>query len=78
MTKDTIKLAGPDSANTYRVLATKGTLMVKPGELYTESYVQNTLLDERTKRRVDTSIIQPKYDSTEAVSGRRFRGTPVK
>jgi len=62
-TKDTIKLAGPDRNDNYMVLATKGTLTVRPGEIYTERYVKNRLLDHQTKKRIDTSIIVPKFDN---------------
>jgi hypothetical protein len=62
-TKDTIKLAGPDRNNNYIVLATKGTLTVRPGEVYTERYVKNRLLDVSTKRRIDTNIIVPKFEN---------------
>ena len=75
MAKDTIKLAGPDRNSNYKVLATKGTLMVRPGEVYTENYVNNHLLDERTKRRVETSTIEPKWDRGER---KQFPGAPVK
>ncbi len=77
MTKDTIKLAGPDSADNYKVLATKGTLRVRPGDIYTERYVQNRLLDNRTKRDVDTSIITPKFNDDEHRHGDKFLGTLV-
>jgi hypothetical protein len=74
MAKDTIKLAGPDSADNYKVLATKGTLRVRPGDIYTERYVQNRLLDHRTKRDVDTSIITPKFNDQEHRDGDKFLG----
>ena len=77
MTKDTIKLAGPDSADNYKVLATKGTLRVRPGDIYTERYVQNRLLDNRTKRDLDTSIITPKFNDDEHRNGDAFRGKVV-
>ena len=77
MTKDTIKLAGPDSADNYKVLATKGTLRVRPGDIYTERYVQNRLLDNRTKRDVDTSFITPKFNDDEHRNGDAFRGKVV-
>jgi hypothetical protein len=76
MAKDTIKLAGPDKANIYRVLATKGTMKVRPGELYTERHVEDNLLDHRTKKTIETSIIIPRFDTVE-VTNRLFRGTPV-
>ncbi len=76
MAKDTIKLAGPDSSNIYRVLSTKGTSKVRPGELYTERYVHDRLFDRLTKRDIDTSIIIPRFDKLEERS-QTFRGTPV-
>jgi hypothetical protein len=75
MAKDTIKLTGPDRNDRYKVLATKGTLMVRPGEVYTEQYVNTHLLDERTKRRIETTTIEPKWDRGER---REFTGTLVK
>ena len=63
MANDTIKLAGPDRNDNYIVLATKGTLIVRPGEVYTEKYVKARLLDYNTKRRIDTTIITPKFDN---------------
>lgn len=77
MANDTIKLAGPDSSNIYRVLATKGTMKVRPGELYTERFVENELLNMNTKNRIDTSIIIPRFDKLENMT-QTFRGTPVK
>lgn len=76
MANDTIKLAGPDAANIYRVLAVKGTSKVRPGELYTERFVHDRLLDRLTKRDIDTSIIIPRFDKFE-VKSETFRGTPV-
>lgn len=73
-TKDTIKLAGPDRNDNYMVLATKGTLIVRPGEIYSEHYVQKRLLDFQTKKRIDTSIIVPKFDTDM----RKEFGKPVK
>jgi hypothetical protein len=75
MANDTIKLAGPDAANIYRVLTVKGTLKVRPGDLYTERYVQIELL-RNSHNRIDTSIIIPRFDKAEVRSG-LFRGTPV-
>ncbi len=75
MANDTIKLAGPDAANIYRVLATKGTLKVRPGDLYTERFVEVVLL-QQSKSRIDTTIIIPRFDKLETRSG-LFRGTPV-
>lgn len=72
-TKDTIKLAGPDRNNNYVVLATKGTLTVRPGEVYSENYVKTRLLDHRTKRLIDTNIIVPKFENAV----RKEFGKPV-
>jgi len=74
MANATIKLAGPDASNIYRVLATKGTLKVRPGELYTERFVENELLTR--KRDLDTTIIIPRFDKLEVMNG-IFRGAPV-
>ena len=71
----TIKLAGPDAANNYRVLQTKGTLTVRPGELYTERYVKDCLL---RKPGCDVTIIMPRFGEDEApLSGGlgTFKGT---
>ena len=85
-TKDTIKLAGPDRNDNYMVLATKGTLTVRPGEVYTEHYVKTYLLDNNTKRRIDTSIIAPKFEQAPLLKDfgiqidepTRVFGTPVR
>ena len=85
MANDTIKLAGPDAADNYRVLATKGTLKVRPGELYTQRYVQDYLLSRAMKMRCDVSIIIPRFDENEkahgllsgSTTGAKFVGTPV-
>ncbi len=76
MAKDTIKLAGPDSSNIYRVLATKGTMKVRPGDLYTERFVEFELLNASTKNRIETSIIIPRFDKREGMTD-TFYGTPV-
>lgn len=63
----TIKLAGPDAANNYRVLQTKGTLKVRPGELYGERYVKDCLL---RAPNYDVTIIMPRFAEGESpVSG---------
>jgi len=72
MAKDTIKLAGPDRNDNYMVLATKGTLSVRPGDVYTERYVKARLLDHQSKKRFDTTIIAPRYDGV-----RQEFATPV-
>ena len=77
MTKDTVKLAGPDSADNYKVLATKGTLRVRPGEIYTERYVKTRLLDHRSKRDLDVPIIAPKFNDNEHRAGDKFLGTVI-
>lgn len=79
MAKDTIKLAGPDANNNYRVLATKGTLKVRPGELYSERYVKDYLLALSQKNRFDVTIIMPRFSEGEAASGILgvFKGQPA-
>ena len=70
MANDTIKLAGPDAADNYRVLSTKGTLKVRPGDLLTERYVKDHLLSRAFKMHCDTSIIAPRFgDGEKPLSG---------
>jgi len=61
MATKTTKLAGPDRNGNYKVLAVKGHLEVKPGELYAESNVRNMV----GWTRIETTIIEPKFDSRE-------------
>jgi hypothetical protein len=71
----TIKMAGPDAADKYRVLQTKGTLTVRPGELYSERYVRDCLL---RNTRYDVTIIMPRFEEGESpLSGGlgTFKGT---
>ncbi len=77
MAKDTIKLAGPDSADNYKVLSTKGTTRVRPGDIITQRYVDSRLLDGRTKRDIDTTMIIPKFDEAEKAFGDKFKGDSV-
>lgn len=71
----TIKLAGPDATDKYRVLQTKGTLTVRPGELFTERYVKDCLLRSSS---YDVTIIMPRFaDGESPISGGlgTFNGT---
>lgn len=77
MAKDTVKLAGPDSAGNYRVLTTKGTMKVDPDDLLTRRFVRLYLLDERTKRKIDTTMVIPKYEGLDDKRMQRFSGTPI-
>jgi len=77
MANKTIKMAGPDAANNYRVLQTKGTLTVRPGELFTERYVKDCLL---RSPNYDVTIIMPRFAEGESpISGGlgTFKGTAV-
>lgn len=59
----TIKMAGPDAADNYRVLQTKGTLTVRPGELFGERFVKSVLLRDP---RLDVTIIMPRFAEGES------------
>lgn len=76
--KDAIKLAGPDSQDRYRVLSTKGTLTVRPGEIYNETYVERVLLSGTMKHRTDVTIVAPKFEDAVEKMHNRFIGEPVK
>jgi len=70
-TKEMIKMAGPDSTNVYRVVTTKGTLRVRPGELYSEDYVKRHLLG--CSNRFEVTFVQPKFEDNEK-RNKRFVG----
>lgn len=63
--KDTIKLAGPDCNDHYKVISTKGTLCVRPGEVYSEEFVREKLISSTGKRSYDVTIIELKFGPTE-------------
>ena len=78
MANDTIKLAGPDAANNYKVLQTKGTLKVRPNDLLTQRYVEDHLLSRAFKMKCDTTIIAPRFgDGEKPLNGGlgTFKGT---
>lgn len=77
MANKTIKMAGPDAADKYRVLQTKGTLRVRPGELYSHRYVEDCLM---RNTRYEVTVIMPRFEEGESpLSGGlgTFKGTEV-
>jgi len=67
-TKGTIKFTGPDCNDHYKVVSTKGTLCVRPGEVYSERFITKILLGSRLydvtfvefkPRPLDASILRP-------------------
>ena len=59
-TTPTIKLAGPDRDGNYKVLQVKNTLLVKPGQVYTEECVKKLVALHRRagSNRIDTTVVE--------------------
>ena len=61
----TIKLAGPDSLGTFKVITTKNTMLVLPGELYKKDVIEKRLMPltrGHGQSKVEVTFVEPKRE----------------